>query len=325
MSTPRPEKRTNGRLIMLRAGVRALAALAPPLADRVAMDLFYRPLRRHDEPEVPALACHRWRVRTRAGWLTAWDYGAGPTVLMIHGWSGVAGQWGRFIGPLVQAGYNAVAIDLPAHGSSEGTRTNLEEYVQAVLDTADRIKPIHGLLGHSLGATAVTLALARGLRAERAVLIAPASRDVPGYVHAFAQRLGLPERRERHLVAAMRRRFGDLERFDARRAAPGLRTPAMVFHDIGDREVPFAEGESLARVWPGARLRTLEGLGHNRPLTDAKVVRETLAFLGNAVDQVHDARGEPAHSSPGRSSAPSRQPIVGACDRELGPKGRSLF
>jgi hypothetical protein len=54
-------------------------------------------------------------------------------------------------------------------------------------------------------------------------------------------------------------------------------------------------------------------------------VRETLAFLGNAVDQVHDARGEPAHSSPGRSSAPSRQPIVGACDRELGPKGRSLF
>jgi len=144
MSTPRPEKRTNGRLIMLRAGVRALAALAPPLADRVAMDLFYRPLRRHDEPEVPALACHRWRVRTRAGWLTAWDYGAGPTVLMIHGWSGVAGQWGRFIGPLVQAGYNAVAIDLPAHGSSEGTRTNLEEYVQAVLDTADRIKPIHG-------------------------------------------------------------------------------------------------------------------------------------------------------------------------------------
>ncbi len=56
----------------------------------------------------------------------------------------------------------------------------------------------------------------------------------------------------------------------------------MMFHDIGDREVPFAEGERLARAWPGARLRTLEGLGHNRPLNDAKVVRETLAFLANA-------------------------------------------
>jgi pimeloyl-ACP methyl ester carboxylesterase len=289
---------------MLRAGVRALAALVPPLADRVAMDLFFRPHRRREAPEMPALACHRWQVRTRAGWLTAWDYGAGPTVLMIHGWSGAAAQWARFIGPLVQAGYNAVAIDLPAHGSSEGTRTNLQQYVEAVLDTADRIKPIHAVLGHSLGATAVTLALARGLRAERAVLIAPASRDVPGYVHAFAQRLGLPERRERYLVASMQRRFGDLERFDARRAAAGLRTPVMMFHDIGDREVPFAEGEVLARVWPGARLRTLEGLGHNRPLTDAKVVRETLAFLGNAGAP---AAGEVPRSSPTRDAGEKRR------------------
>ena len=299
MSTSRPKKGTNGRLLMLRAGVRALSALAPPLADRVALDLFFRPHRRHEAPDFPAVACHRWQVRTRAGWLTAWDYGAGPTVLMIHGWSGVAAQWSRFIGPLVQAGYNAVAIDLPAHGASEGTRTNLRQYVEAIVDTADRIKPIHGVLGHSLGATAVTLALARGLRAERAVLIAPASRDVPAYVHAFAQRLGLPERRERHLVAAMQRRFGDLALFDARRAATGLRTPVMMFHDIGDREVPFAEGELLSRLWPGARLRTLEGLGHNRPLTDAKVVRETLAFLGNAGAP---AAGEAPRASPARDA-----------------------
>lgn len=297
MSRSRPKKRTNGRLLLLRAGVRALATLAPPLADRVALDLFFRPHRRREAPDVPALACHRWQLRTRAGWLTAWDYGVGPTVLMIHGWSGVAAQWARFIGPLVQAGYNAVAIDLPAHGASEGTRTDLQQYVEAILDAGDRLKPIHGVLGHSLGATAVTLALARGLRAERAVLIAPASRDVPGYLHAFSQRLGLPERRERHLVAAMQRRFGDLALFDARRAAAGLRTPVMMFHDIGDREVPFAEGDLLARAWPGARLRTLEGLGHNRPLTDAKVVRETLAFLGNAaageaprVSPTHDPR-----------------------------------
>jgi len=299
MSTSRPKKGTNGRLLMLRAGVRALSALAPPLADRVALDLFFRPHRRHEAPDAPVVACHRWQVRTRAGWLTAWDYGAGPTVLMIHGWSGVAAQWSRFIGPLVQAGYNAVAIDLPAHGASEGTRTNLRQYVEAIVDTADRIKPIHGVLGHSLGATAVTLALARGLRAERAVLIAPASRDVPAYVHAFAQRLGLPERRERHLVAAMQRRFGDLALFDARRAATGLRTPVMMFHDIGDREVPFAEGELLSRLWPGARLRTLEGLGHNRPLTDAKVVRETLAFLGNAGAP---AAGEAPRASPARDA-----------------------
>ena len=136
-------------------------------------------------------------------------------------------------------------------------------------------------MGHSLGATAATLALGQGLRAERAVLIAPAARDVPGYVHAFARLLGLPAARERGLVARMRRKFGDLDRFDARKAAATLSTPALVFHDVDDAEVPFAEGESLARAWPGARLTALHGRGHNRPLKDPDVVREALAFIAS--------------------------------------------
>ena len=136
------------------------------------------------------------------------------------------------------------------------------------------------------------------------MLIAAASRDVPAYVHAFAQRLGLPARREQYLVASMQRQFGDLGRFDARRAAAGLRTPVMMFHDIGDREVPFSEGEILARAWPGARLRTLEGLGHNRPLADARVVRETLAFLANAGAP---AAGEVPRSSPTRDAGEKRR------------------
>jgi len=37
----------------------------------------------------------------------------GPTVLLLHGWSGAAAQWSRFIDPLVRAGFNAVALDLP--------------------------------------------------------------------------------------------------------------------------------------------------------------------------------------------------------------------
>jgi pimeloyl-ACP methyl ester carboxylesterase len=277
----RPQKRTNGRFAFAaaRAGLRALAALAPPLAERVAMDLFYRPQRRRRTPEVPGAQPHAWRVKTRAGRLSVWDYGRGPTVLLIHGWSGAAAQWSAFIGPLLDAGYNAIALDLPAHGLSDGERTNLQEVVHAIVDTAARVEPIRAVVAHSLGATATTLALGQGLRAERAVLIAPASRDVPGYVHAFAQRLGLPAARERGLVALMRAKFGDLDRFDVRRAAPALRTPALVFHDVDDAEVPFAEGEALARAWPGARLTALRGRGHNRPLRDPDVVREALAFI----------------------------------------------
>jgi pimeloyl-ACP methyl ester carboxylesterase len=274
--------------MMARAGLRVLATVAPPLAERVAMDLFYRPQRRRLAPEVPSVEPHAWRVETRAGRLAVWDYGRGPTVLLVHGWSGAAAQWSAFIGPLLAEGYNAIALDLPAHGLSDGDRTNLEEFTHAVLETAARVQPIHAVVAHSLGATAATLALAQGLRAERAVLIAPAARDVPGFVHAFAQQVGLPAARERGLVARMRARFGDLDRFDARKAAATLSTPALVFHDIDDRAVPFAEGEALAGAWPGACLRPLQGRGHNRPLSDPDVVREALAFITT----------RPAHATP---------------------------
>src|SRR5690349_20988780 len=113
------DKSTNGRVVLARLGLRALSLVAPPVAERVTMDLFYRPERRRQQPEVPGLTGHRWQLRARAGWLTAWDYGAGPTVLLVHGWSGAAAQWSRFIDPLVRAGYNAVALDLPAHGFSD--------------------------------------------------------------------------------------------------------------------------------------------------------------------------------------------------------------
>ncbi len=288
----RQKKRTNGRFQVLRAGLRVLSAVAPPLAEQLAMNLFYRPQRRRVPPEVPGAEPHAWRVKTRAGDLAVWDYGRGPTVLLVHGWSGAAGQWSPFIGPLLRAGHNAIALDLPAHGLSDGDRTNLQEIVHAIVDTAARVAPIRAVVAHSLGATATTLALAQGLRAERAVLIAPAARDVQGYVHAFAQQLGLPPAREPGLVARMRRKFGDLDRFDARKAAARLSTPALVFHDVDDAQVPFAEGESLARAWPGARLTALRGRGHNRPLTDPDVVREALTFITTGPPAAPSAENE---------------------------------
>jgi pimeloyl-ACP methyl ester carboxylesterase len=276
----RPRNSTNGRLV-IRAGLRVLSVVAPPLAERLALEIFYRPQRRRQAPDVPALEGHSWRVRTRAGWLAAWDYGTGPTVLLVHGWSGAAGQWSHFIGPLVRAGYNAVALDLPAHGSSEGVRTNLQECVHAILDTAARVRPIHAVVAHSFGAAATTLALGQGLAAQRAVLLAAPARDVPGYVHSFARHVGLPPARERALVARMQRRFGDLAQFDALRVAATLDVPALLFHDVDDSAIPFAEGQALSRAWPGARLTSLHGRGHNRPLKDPDVVREALAFIAS--------------------------------------------
>ena len=44
--------------------------------------------------------------------------------------------------------------------------------------------------------------------------------------------------------------------------------------------IPFVEGRNIAADWPGARLHATRGLGHNRILRDAEVVRLAVEFIG---------------------------------------------
>ena len=61
--------------------------------------------------------------------------------------------------------------------------------------------------------------------------------------------------------------------------ARSMTSPALIVHDTGDADVPFAHGEEIARAWPGAELVTTNGLGHRAILRDPEVLRRTVEFL----------------------------------------------
>jgi pimeloyl-ACP methyl ester carboxylesterase len=61
--------------------------------------------------------------------------------------------------------------------------------------------------------------------------------------------------------------------------ARGMSTPVLVVHDVLDTDVPYAHGEEIARVWPGAQLFTTHGLGHRGILRDGDVLRRAVEFL----------------------------------------------
>jgi pimeloyl-ACP methyl ester carboxylesterase len=119
----------------------------------------------------------------------------------------------------------------------------------------------------------------RGLILERAVFLAPAAN--PGnYTRQFADVLGLPD----HVIEKMKRRFE--RRFGFRwgefavpDAVTGFTAPLLVFHDREDREVPWSDGDAIAKAWPGARLVTTTGLGHTRIVQDPSVIDTALEFL----------------------------------------------
>ncbi len=261
-----------------------LAPLAPRWAGRRAADRFATPApRREVATSVAAgLTAHRFDVDGPRHRIATWDFGrGGPTVLLVHGWNGQAAQMSQFVRPLVERGCFVVAFDQPAHGQSSGDRATLVDLADAVLAVARKVAPVHAVIGHSLGATAAALAMARGLAVERAVLFAPPA-EVPPFARAFARSLGLDGAAADAMLDELARRVGDLGALDLRRHAPRMTAPLLLLHDPDDREVPFAHGASVARAWPRSQLVPLPGLGHHRVLRDPTVIACAADFAAAA-------------------------------------------
>lgn len=265
----------------LRWSLRRLGRASPGLAARAASELFFVPRRYPRPPRELDWMREAFPFPFESGGRTlrAWTFGAGPSVMLVHGWEGRGSQLAALAEPLLDAGFGVVTFDAPGHGDSEGVRCDPFLIAQAIRDLAERTGPLAGVAAHSLGALATTFALRDGLEVERAVFLAPGVG--PSVAHGyFARAVDLDaevERRSRDLIERRAgRRFAD---YEPGRIYPERRTPLEVLHDIEDREIPDAVGREVAALWPGARLRLTRGLGHRRLLRDPAVIRAAVRFL----------------------------------------------
>jgi pimeloyl-ACP methyl ester carboxylesterase len=269
------------RIALLKAAFRVSGALAPGLGARLAERIFLSP-KRYAIPQAEAafLATgHRSEIDSYGRRISVWTWGDGPTVILLHGWEGRAGQMIPFVQPLLDAGFSVIAYDAPAHGGSEGRVTSMVDFTRTLRAVAEWAGPVHAVIGHSLGGSAATLALLQGLRARRVVLLgSPAN---PGnYSRQFVDLLGVPPK----VFALMRRRVEQRykafwEDLDLLRRVPSLSVPALLFHDRNDSDVPWRDALTLSNAWPGAELVTTERLGHRRILRDPAVIQKTVEFL----------------------------------------------
>lgn len=280
---------------------RALHAIAPPLAGRAAYLAFCWP------PRLPANDPARSRLTEKLGPLRAqaeaqritgpdgrvhaylWRTERVPAkgrMLLVHGWTAEAMVMGLFVKPLRDAGFDVVALDLPAHGQSGGRLLNMPIGARAVLAVADALGPFAGIVTHSFGGAVAALALEGGApvfrktETERLVLIASphsiakAARD---FGDGFAFSEALQTRLAGEVTRAAERPIGEINIGDML-AAVGK--PALVVHDVDDERVPFSEAEALVAGARGvATLMQTKGLGHERIVVMPNVVRAAVRFL----------------------------------------------
>lgn len=290
------EKSTNVRqsngLSILRLALAATAKLSPALAVNWAQRLFLR-AQRYPWPAAEQACLQRAEIGTlyTAGlpqleWdglamrTYRWGEARRGTVALLHGWAGRASQFHVLIDALVAAGYQVVAIDAPGHGASGGGETSVLHFINAIERLVRNVGPVTAVIAHSVGGAATVNALAAGLRAQRAVLIAPAA-DLKAFSQLVARQLGLSEPLRQALQQKVERRFGlPWQSLHAVDRACELTLPGLVIHDEKDNEVPWRVGSAIAQAWPQAQLATTRGLGHRRLLKDSNVIEQVLAFVG---------------------------------------------
>jgi pimeloyl-ACP methyl ester carboxylesterase len=282
--SPGYPKSTNVRFAAMRGALSGLSRVSPRTAASIAMVLFRRPPRHRPWDLSPSAFDSGQRVDLVLDGrrLAVWRWGAGPTVLLVHGWGSRGARLSDFVGPLTRAGFSVLAFDAPGHGASAGRLSSLPQFIAAIRTIGERLGPLRAVVAHSMGGAATTLAVARGLDVERAVFLAPAA-DPAGYSERFASVFGLTDEVISRMKRGLERRFGTpWKDFDVLAAAATLSAPLLVIHDSEDRDVPLADGASIAAAWPGARLVTTNGLGHRRIVHDPAVVLRAVAFLTEA-------------------------------------------
>lgn len=266
----------------LRVAIRLLALLSPALAGAWVYRLWFRPHRHPEPPQEKA-----WRetaqalaVMHRGRPLAVHAWGAGPAVLLIHGWNGRGAQLGAFAAPLVNAGFRAVTFDTPAHGRSPGTSTDIPEINEAIQAVAAACGPVHAVIGHSFGVACALYAVQQGLKVERLVAIAPPA-DMRGLAQKFFDVLAVPAAVQAVFQRKLEARFGTdvWQRFSPEVLAGQMDVLGLIVHDLDDIDMPWQEGEAVARAWPGAQFVRTAGLGHRRILRDSEVLARVTAFI----------------------------------------------
>ena len=268
----------------VRAGFAVGSRLAPQLTTERAARLFCTPMdssrRRARATLIEAgtegeLTVDGQRIATYV-WGSPRDQ---PYVLFAHGWSSHGTRILPWLHALREAGYSVVTFDQLAHGKSDGQLATLPGFFKTLMAIGRHYGPAAAVIGHSLGGAATMLALARGMQADRAILIAAAA-DPVAAAHRFARTVGLAEHLCQRMFEWFESRIGiRFEDQQAHRNVSAIGCPALIVHDLYDRDVPWSEGERYARYWPAARLLTTQGLGHRRILDDSGVIDAGLRFL----------------------------------------------
>lgn len=238
------------------------------------------------------------------------DLGAGPVVLLLHGWGTSAAHLGVIINELTPH-YRVIAPDLPGFGGSEPPREawSVENYAYFLKDFLKKlgVESVHAIIGHSFGGRlAIVLAGRDILKTKKVILV-----DAAGVKHSTSLRnraykavakagkgiSQLPGLR-RHANRLRKRLYESAGSVDYITAgvmkevfvkvinedlvvdASKITVPTLLIYGANDEDTPVADAEVLHWAIEGSELVVVPEAGHFVYLDDTvATLKEIGRFL----------------------------------------------
>lgn len=260
---------------------------APELATRVFVQLFFTPLHYGFPPKEQVWAkkarTSALRIDGKKVVVYEWGDAARPYLLFIHGWAGRGTQFREFFQPALDRGFRIVAFDGPAHGQSNGKRTNVLEFHECITLLMKKYGAPAGVVGHSFGGTVSLYGVMQGLPVNRVVTIGtPVIADL--LVRSFLAAVNGTEKTGKAFGGYLRSKYNrDFHEFSVEWFLPRIKTDLhlMIVHDEKDKDVSVAHAHEAKRLYPSAGLHITNGLGHTRILKDKDVIAKVLDFMAD--------------------------------------------
>jgi esterase/lipase len=276
--------RTPSLLKFIRWSYPKVEAVFPLLAHRFFFTLFFSPLKFNaPEKELKAETFGElFTISVEGKKIQCYKWGESEkTIVLIHGWAGRATQFRRFIKPLLAAGYQVVGFDGPAHGKSEGKRTNIREFEEALKKVCERAGVPEAIIAHSFGGGVALMAAMNGLRVKTLINIASPTIGEE-IIRTYLKAINGSEKTMTYFRNEVVKRYGKpFEEYTALHFVKHLdqHINMLLVHDTDDKEVSLEHPLALMEAYPAAELYQTSGLGHTRILKDDKVIRKIVSFI----------------------------------------------
>ena len=212
--------------------------------------------------------------------IKVFEWGAGPVILLVHGWGGRALQLDSFITALLSKGYKVVAFDQKGHGESSSRFSSYPEIVRSTdLVAAHYANELHGVVAHSIGANSMFKVSENFDRKLKIAAVAPVENFI-GVLENMRMKLGIYEKLFaqviRHIETESGLLLSDLDVLDYEKIS---RHDVLLVHDKFDRVNNISASHAIHKNLPGSNLMQTEMLGHSRILGNREVVERVVAHF----------------------------------------------